>query len=108
LDAAWFKLFGSNFGVGGAAVELDSGKPYMNQSEFQNAKEFKPNIVIIMLGTNDANPALKQNASNFVADYSQLIDAFQSLASKPKYGLLSHRLFLMMEQVSAQKGSKFM
>ena len=73
-----------NFGVGGAAVALDSDKPYMNQSEFQDAKEFVPNIVIIMLGTNDANPALKQNTTNFVKDYNKLISAFQSLASKPK------------------------
>ncbi len=73
-----------NFGVGGAAVELDSGKPYMNQSEFQKAKEFAPNIVIIMLGTNDANPALKQNTTKFVEDYGKLISAFQELPSKPK------------------------
>ena len=73
-----------NFGVGGAAVELNSGKPYMNQSEFQKAKEFAPNIVIIMLGTNDANPALKQNTTKFVEDYAKLIGAFQELPSKPK------------------------
>ncbi len=73
-----------NFGVGGAAVELDSGKPYMNQSEFQKAKEFAPNIVIIMLGANDANPSLKQNETKFVEDYINLISAFQNLSSKPK------------------------
>ena len=54
-----------NFGVGGATITVDSGKPYVNESVFQDAKEFKPDIVIIMLGTNDANPALKLNILSF-------------------------------------------
>ena len=56
----WMKLGANytvgNFGVGGATVSLDSDKPYMNQTDFQSAKQFLPNIVVIMLGTNDAIP----------------------------------------------------
>lgn len=82
-------LLGSNFslgkfGVGGATITVNSGKPYLNSSVFQDAKEFKPDIVIIMLGTNDANPALKLNISSFVSSYIQLISKFQELDSKPK------------------------
>jgi lysophospholipase L1-like esterase len=73
-----------NFGVSGATIRFDSNKPYMNQTAFQNATEFEPKIVIIMLGTNDANPDLKQNTSNFEDNYITLIRAFQSLESKPK------------------------
>ncbi len=73
-----------NFGVGGATITVSSGKPYVNESVFQDAKEFKPDIVIIMLGTNDANPALKPNTSSFVNNYAQLIGKFQELESKPK------------------------
>ena len=73
-----------NFGVSGATIRFDSNKPYMNQTAFQNATEFEPKIVIIMLGTNDANPYLKQNTSNFEDNYITLIRAFQSLESKPK------------------------
>lgn len=82
-------LLGANytvgtFGVGGSTVALDSGKPYMNESAFQDAKEFQPHIVIIMLGTNDANPLIRQNNESFVADYVKLIAEFQALSSKPK------------------------
>ena len=82
-------LLGSNysvgkFGVGGATITVNSGKPYVNESVFQDAKDFKPDIVIIMLGTNDANPALKLNTSSFVNNYAQLIDDFQKLDSKPR------------------------
>ena len=55
-----------NFGVGGASVSLDSEKPYMNESAFQDAKEFQPNIVIIMLGTKDACPDLHPFNATFV------------------------------------------
>jgi lysophospholipase L1-like esterase len=73
-----------NFGISGATIRFDSNKPYMNQTAFRKATEFEPKIVIIMLGTNDANPDLKQNTSNFEDNYITLIRAFQSLESKPK------------------------
>lgn len=73
-----------NFGVGGTTVSLESQSPYMNTSAFQNATKFQPNIVIIMLGTNDAHPADEQYNGSFVGDYVRLITVFQALASKPK------------------------
>jgi acyl-CoA thioesterase-1 len=73
-----------NFGAGAATVSLSSQKPYMNQTEFQDAKQFQPNIVIIMLGTNDANLDVEQYNATFVDDYMKLVDEFQALASKPQ------------------------
>ena len=73
-----------NFGVGGATVSLETDSSYMNQTAFQVAENFEPNIVIIMLGTNDANANLTQSATAFASDYIKLIEAFQDLASKPK------------------------
>jgi len=76
-----------NFGVGGSTVLLSSGKPYMNQTAFEKAKEYLPNIVVIMLGTNDASPTDYQHIESFVVDYEKLIGEFQSLASTPKIWL---------------------
>jgi lysophospholipase L1-like esterase len=74
-----------NFGVGGATVTINSGgTPYVNESVLQEAKDFKPNIIIIMLGTNDANPALELNTTSFVNNYIYLINIFQELDGKPK------------------------
>jgi len=73
-----------NFGVGGATVSSDSDRPYIKQNAFQNAKEFQPKVVIIMLGTNDANPSLEQNNASFIANYVKLVNEFQGLESKPK------------------------
>jgi lysophospholipase L1-like esterase len=71
----------SDFGVGGTTVSTASDKPYMNESAFQLAQSFQPDIVIIMLGTNDAG--LSESADAFTADYITLIGAFEALPTKP-------------------------
>jgi|WetSurMetagenome_2_1015567.scaffolds.fasta_scaffold07665_2 lysophospholipase L1-like esterase len=72
-----------NFGVGRTTVSLQFNKPYMNQQAFQDAQRFNPDIVVIMLGTNDAYLS-EQQRSNFVNDYKALINSFNSLPSNPK------------------------
>jgi len=73
-----------NFGVSGATVSLDSWKPYMNQSKFESAKESQPDIVVIILGTNDGLYGLNQYNESFEDDYAELITQFQQLESKPQ------------------------
>lgn len=73
-----------NFGAGGTFVTLQSDSPYMKTSTFHSALAYQPNIVIIMLGTNDAQPGVHQFNASFVDDYKTLIHAFQTLSSKPK------------------------
>lgn len=68
-----------NFGVDGSTVTLDSKIPYMSQTEFQRALDFHPDIVIIMLGTNDANPEISNSEANLELDYARLISSFQEL-----------------------------
>jgi lysophospholipase L1-like esterase len=51
----------------------------MNQPAFQQAKNFNPDIIVIMLGTNDANPEITQDEDTFDADYLELINSFQQL-----------------------------
>ncbi len=76
-----------NFGAGGSTVSLNSDKPYMNQSAFHEAKAFLPDIVVIMLGTNDASSDYRY-IDEFVADYKKLISEFQTLPSKPEVWLV--------------------
>ncbi len=72
-----------NFGVGRTTVSRDFNKPYVNQQAFQDAQKFRPDIVVIMLGTNDAYLSEDQR-SNFTDDYKMLIDSFQALPNTPK------------------------
>lgn len=78
-----------NFGVSGSTVLLNSDTPYMKQSAFQKAKAFRPSIVIIMLGTNDAHETTHKSIENFQADYKKLISAYQALESNPQIWLVT-------------------
>jgi acyl-CoA thioesterase-1 len=77
-----------NFGVPGSTASVDSENPYINNVESQDAKHFQPNIVVIMLGTNDANSQIKPNNGSFVSDYVRLVETFQSLPTKPQVYLV--------------------
>jgi lysophospholipase L1-like esterase len=77
-----------NFGAGSTTILLTTETPYMNTSLFQNALDYEPNIVVIMLGTNDAQPNLEMYNASFVADYMKLVSAFQALTHKPKIWLV--------------------
>jgi len=77
-----------NFGSSGSTVSLDSETPYMHYPIFWKAKTSHPDIVIIMLGTNDSQPSLQQYSGNFAADYIELIRHFENLPNKPKIWLV--------------------
>jgi lysophospholipase L1-like esterase len=77
-----------NFGVCGSTVKLDTDLPYMNQQAFQQAKNFHPSIVVIMLGTNDATANATDSDAYFQADYKKLIEAYQTLQTRPSVWLV--------------------
>jgi lysophospholipase L1-like esterase len=68
-----------NFGAIGSAISRNSNKPYMNQPQFWNALNFQPDIVVIMLGTNDASASNYKAIGDFQANYGDLIAKFQAL-----------------------------
>lgn len=79
-----------NFGVPGTTASLDSGGTFTEQNASQNALHFQPKIVIVMLGTNDANPIIypNPNKTSFIEGYTQLVRKFQELSTKPKIYLV--------------------
>ncbi len=78
-----------NFGVSGSTVLHESGKPYMNQSAFQDALGFLPDVVVMMLGTNDASLNSYHYFGDFAPDYGKLIAEFQAITSKPNVFLVT-------------------
>jgi lysophospholipase L1-like esterase len=74
-----------NFGVSGTNLAKNVAQPYWNSAQYTPSHTFAPNIVIIMLGTNDAfDRSWSMAEGHFVADYKELLDTYTSLASKPK------------------------
>ena len=77
-----------NFGVCGATVRVDSFTPYLDQGAFTRVTEFQPDVIVLMLGTNDARTDNYGSINSFVANYKDLISQLQGLASKPKIFLV--------------------
>jgi acyl-CoA thioesterase I len=72
-----------NFGVGGTTLLRRADHPYVNTSAYSKALAFEADIVVIMLGTNDAKRSNWRLASQFLGDYQSLIGAFKATVSKP-------------------------
>lgn len=77
-----------NFGVMGSAVTFKSDKPYVNQFAFQRAKVFNPDIVVIMLGTNDARTNNYPHIEDFSENYKRIVSDFQALQTQPEIWLV--------------------
>lgn len=73
-----------NFGVSGSTLLNTGDKPYQKEGAFKNAKEFVPDVVVIMLGTNDTKPQNWAHKDTFAADYQDMIKQFAALPSKPR------------------------
>jgi lysophospholipase L1-like esterase len=73
-----------NFGVSGSTLLNSGDKPYQKEGAFKRAIEFAPDVVVIILGTNDTKPKNWSHKDSFTADYQDLIGKFAALASKPK------------------------
>jgi acyl-CoA thioesterase I len=73
-----------NFGVSGRTVLKKGDHPYWDGNEIYNAKSYQPDVVVIMLGTNDTKPQNWSHRQDFVADYKDLVENFKTLASKPR------------------------
>ncbi|PTU31906.1 lipase [Stenotrophobium rhamnosiphilum] len=78
-----------NFGAIGFTAQKAGDLPYWNHRYFKLSSEFAPDIVVIMLGTNDTKPQNWSNISRFDQDLRALIQHYQTLPSKPKVILLT-------------------
>ena len=64
-----------NFGVSARTMLNKGDFPYMNEQAWRDALAFKPDIVVIKLGTNDSKPHNWQYGEEFKQDLQQMIKA---------------------------------
>ncbi len=62
-----------NYGVGARCMMNTSDHPYMQELAWRDAKAFRPDIVVIKLGTNDSKD-YQWNAAQYEKDYQAMID----------------------------------
>jgi acyl-CoA thioesterase I len=67
-----------NFGVSGRTLLKKGDFPIWNEPQFQEAKDFTPDVLVIKLGTNDSKPQNWAHKADFVKDYLDLIAEFRT------------------------------
>lgn len=72
-----------NYGDSGRTLMKNTGYSYWDSWAYTSSMGSSPDIVVIMLGTNDTK-AWNWSPANFSTDYNALIAAYQALPSKPK------------------------
>ncbi len=72
-----------NSGRSATTLQKKGDFPYWICKEFSNTFVYKPNIIIIKLGTNDTKPQ-NWHADKYEKDYQALIDTFQTISTHPK------------------------
>lgn len=73
-----------NFGVSGRTLLKKGDYPYWKEPQFQEVKEFSPDILVIKLGTNDSKPQNWSYKDEFIDDYIEMINEFRK--TMPKKG----------------------
>ncbi|WP_209332270.1 GDSL-type esterase/lipase family protein [Lunatimonas salinarum] len=73
-----------NFGVSGSTLLKKGDMPYWEQAQYQQALDFRPDILVIKLGTNDSKPQNWAFKDAFLSDYQDMLNAF--LAVMPEDG----------------------
>lgn len=74
----------NNYGYSGATAQTVSDNPYVEKKVYKESKEFLPDIVIIMLGTNDTRTVNQKGLELYREAYSALLDTYIGLSSSPK------------------------
>ena len=72
-----------NFGIKSATLMKSGSLPYWSTSMFTPSHDYHPDIVVIMLGTNDAKTSNWVRKDQFVPDYTALIESYENLPSQP-------------------------
>ena len=78
-----------NFGVNAHSVQRSADSPYWNSEAFAESTASAPDIVLIMLGTNDSRGDNWRGAEAFLNDYRELALHYQALESAPAVWLLT-------------------
>ena len=72
-----------NFGVNGHTMLKTGDRPYWDHENFRLSSILNPDVVIIMLGTNDSKPHNFTSIQDFISTYEEMIAHFRGLDSKP-------------------------
>jgi hypothetical protein len=74
----------TNCGASGTTMIQQGNAPYWGTPQYTNGLNSSPDIVIIMLGSNDSKPYNWIYQTNYVPDYEEMINEYRDLPSHPR------------------------
>ena len=77
----------SNFGLRNGTASETGNLPYINSGEYTDSLKSKPDIVVIMLGTNDTKD-INWDADEYKKGLSDIVASYLDLKTKPKVYLV--------------------
>ena len=72
------------FGVNDRTLQDTGNKPFRKERAFRQSMEFRPDTVVILLGTNDSKDSNWISAEAFRRQYAELIAAYRALSPAPR------------------------
>ena len=94
-----------NFGANGRAVQKAADLPYWDHPYFELSTQFAPDVVLIMLGSNDTRQPNWKGLEPYLRDYRALLTHYSSLASRPVIYALTPPAAFKLENQNALKFS---
>ncbi len=73
-----------NFGVSGRTLLKKGDHPYWQEAAFQQVQQWNPDVIILMLGTNDTKPWNWKHGAAFATDYKNMLEVFKNLPARPE------------------------
>ena len=74
----------TNCGASGTTMIQQGNAPYWDTPQYTNGLNSSPDIVIIMLGSNDSKPYNWIYQTNYAPDYETMISQYRNLPSHPR------------------------
>ena len=79
----------NNYGFSGGTASDRGDSPYRRERVYRDSLAFRPDIVILMLGTNDSKPQNWRGAEVYANDLKKIIAAYCALPSHPEICLMA-------------------
>lgn len=77
-----------NFGQNDAAARFDADTPYVRKSVYQKSLAWNPDVVLLMLGSNDTKRR-NWEPEIFRRDYKRIVESYLKLPSNPRVILIA-------------------
>lgn len=79
----------NNYGCSGRTVQPDGDQPYTAERIYRKSLAYQPDLVLLMLGTNDSKPYNWKGRDRYMAAIRGLVRAYRELPSHPAVWLLT-------------------